>query len=1106
MSSPLSDLSVKRSALNVERSSERSASSASPAVDAANPWPGLSTFTEAQRAFFHGRDEEARELARRIERKTLTVLFGQSGLGKSSLLQAGVFPRLRAAGFCPIYVRLDHAPDAPPLAEQLKPSVFAETSLMGTWSQTGSAVAGETLWEFFHHRDDVLRGGSGQLLTPLLVFDQFEELFTLGAAADATRARAQDFLNQLADLVENRPPASFEARLDAGTVDAEKFDFARSDYRVLIALREDYLPHLESLKATMPALMQNRLRLTRLSGAQALEAVVKPAPGLVPEEVARAIVAFVAGRADLAQAEVEPALLSLVCRELNHRRLAAGAAAIDAALLEGSRETILVEFYERALADQPPAVRHFVEDELLTDSGYRENIALERAQKILGPAAPALDVLVARRLLRIEERLDVRRIELTHDVLCGVVKSSREVRLAREAKEAAERQLAATRAKEAAAARALWRARVVATVCGVLALGAAGSAVFGYFNLRRARAAETAAVASGKVALDAKALAESAQVAAESARGQAEELLGFVLNDLQEQLGAYGQSRILLDLNERAVTYYEKLGAAAQSPATRLGHARALTNLGGSLTTQGDVQGGGYNLEKSVQIYEALAAAGPLAAATRIDFANALTQLSRQRSQATAFGEAAKLAARAETLLRPLVADPVLGGTAERRLSAALERKGFSELRGGRYADAVASYTAAVAAANSSDTRPPLERRPGLRAASMLPWLGEALASVSRFEEGIAANREARERLREFLAREPYLASARRALATASGGATEIADASWDFAAAEAAQREVQDCYDQLLKLDPENAGYRNNVSLGSAGRARRAELRRDFPAAERAYAEANQLLEGPSATNFMKYNQLYNSGQMATLAAAQGREADVGRHLAQVRSLTAEVNGALAAESVDRVLSDVTLAGFGVGIDYERGKLAEVRKQSAAMVASLAPFTATNEQSRYSLAQVYFGDAQAAWELGDGAAALKAFDAYLSLRPPPQTAGILGARYGEISVQLWRVRMLAAAGRRDEARALIARLKPEIAAVCGAAPDEAFTQFARGRALGIEAQIDDTLAPAARRTLLNQSLALLRPLAAAGKLTLSERRTDLARAEASLAQLDAKP
>ena len=50
----------------------------------------------------------------------LTTLFGQSGLGKTSLLRAGIVPRLRAEGYCPIYVRIDYAPDSPPPSEQIK--------------------------------------------------------------------------------------------------------------------------------------------------------------------------------------------------------------------------------------------------------------------------------------------------------------------------------------------------------------------------------------------------------------------------------------------------------------------------------------------------------------------------------------------------------------------------------------------------------------------------------------------------------------------------------------------------------------------------------------------------------------------------------------------------------------------------------------------------------------------------------------------------------------------------------------------------------------------------------------------------------------------------
>ena len=88
-------------------------------VDAHNPWPGLVAFTEELQEFFHGRAEEADELLRRVERRNLTLLFGQSGLGKSSLLQAGLFPRLRAKEYLPVSIRLDHAAGSPPLSEQV---------------------------------------------------------------------------------------------------------------------------------------------------------------------------------------------------------------------------------------------------------------------------------------------------------------------------------------------------------------------------------------------------------------------------------------------------------------------------------------------------------------------------------------------------------------------------------------------------------------------------------------------------------------------------------------------------------------------------------------------------------------------------------------------------------------------------------------------------------------------------------------------------------------------------------------------------------------------------------------------------------------------------
>jgi len=67
-------------------------------------------------------------------------------------------------------------------------------------------------------------------------------------------------------------------------------------------------------------------------------------------------------------------------------RIAQGRSEISLDLLAGSHATILSNFYERALADQPAAIRRIIEDELLTDSGFRENVAEERLKRSFASA------------------------------------------------------------------------------------------------------------------------------------------------------------------------------------------------------------------------------------------------------------------------------------------------------------------------------------------------------------------------------------------------------------------------------------------------------------------------------------------------------------------------------------------------------------------------------------------------------------------------------------------------------------------------------------------------------------------------------------------------
>src|SRR5262245_3582549 len=104
---------------------------ASPSADRANadnPWPGLRSYDEEERDYFYGRPRETEELLRLVKRDTLTVFFGISGIGKSSLLKAGLFPRLRAEGFHPVHIRLDFADPSLDLAGGLERAV--ETDLV----------------------------------------------------------------------------------------------------------------------------------------------------------------------------------------------------------------------------------------------------------------------------------------------------------------------------------------------------------------------------------------------------------------------------------------------------------------------------------------------------------------------------------------------------------------------------------------------------------------------------------------------------------------------------------------------------------------------------------------------------------------------------------------------------------------------------------------------------------------------------------------------------------------------------------------------------------------------------------------------------------------
>jgi hypothetical protein len=251
-------------------------------LDSDNPWPGLESFGENAHGFFHGRDHESTSLLSHVVDAPVTILFGGSGLGKTSLLRAGLFPLLRDHHLLPAYVRFDLDAGAAPPTEQLHQSVY--NAIRGDAPDSMLPLEDESLWEYLHRADFELRSARNGLLTPVIVLDQFEELFTLG---ERVPALVREFKNELGDLVDNRIPADLAARIEADEAVAARFQLQKRNYKLLICLREDFITELEEWRQPILAPGHSRMRLLRMRAGEALDAVHEPAPEMMPRSLAR---------------------------------------------------------------------------------------------------------------------------------------------------------------------------------------------------------------------------------------------------------------------------------------------------------------------------------------------------------------------------------------------------------------------------------------------------------------------------------------------------------------------------------------------------------------------------------------------------------------------------------------------------------------------------------------------------------------------------------------------------------------------------------------------------------------------------------------------------
>jgi WD40 repeat protein len=218
-----------------------------------SPYKGLASFedSELDALLFFGREREIAAVAANVLANRLTVLYGPSGVGKSSLLGAGVARRLRELSGAPVVVHDSWAEDP---AGRLIVSVHAECGELGATAGLVDTVAAAAQWAGSavgkangarpEDRAPKAPGESGELH---LLLDNFEEYILYHGLEGPLSATLPELLR--------RPGLRVN---------------------ILLALRDDALAELDEFAGRIPELFSNLLRLDRLDRAAGKTAILGP--------------------------------------------------------------------------------------------------------------------------------------------------------------------------------------------------------------------------------------------------------------------------------------------------------------------------------------------------------------------------------------------------------------------------------------------------------------------------------------------------------------------------------------------------------------------------------------------------------------------------------------------------------------------------------------------------------------------------------------------------------------------------------------------------------------------------------------------------------------
>lgn len=398
--------------------------------------------TDLDRKIFFGREQEIQTFLHLVLAENVVVLFAKSGIGKTSLLNAGIFQPLRERHFLPLLIRCN-SPQISPL-QSIYSGIRNIVDLQRIEYTPGEE---NTLWQYFKTVE--FWSVEKTLLTPVLIFDQFEEFFTLHPLEKRNAC-----ISQLADVMKSRAPQELRR-----TNKELPYTETPPDVKIIFSLREDFLGDLQELSQALPGIVYNRFRLLPLTREKATQAILNPA-ALEDSQLATktftyrpetidAFLDFLCKRREgeryVPTDEVEPFQLQLICQHIEKlvaekTKQGENTIVIKEADLGGETgmQRILEDFYDQILSELDlnvrKRVRNFCERGLISISDRRLSLEEEEIQHRFEISKELLDHLIQYRLLRSEPRLGSIYYELSHDTLIAPIRKSQKKRETRKSK------------------------------------------------------------------------------------------------------------------------------------------------------------------------------------------------------------------------------------------------------------------------------------------------------------------------------------------------------------------------------------------------------------------------------------------------------------------------------------------------------------------------------------------------------------------------------------------------------------------------------------------------------------------------------------------------